>query len=116
MIFSGFQCDKFQRIMTSTEALTDYKITQCSEDQDRCFKCNLCPYSTNVKYNLKRHFLVHSGERPYKCDVCNQCFTQVHALKSHMLLHTGEKPYSCNVCSMSFRQLTHLKLHMRKHL
>ena len=33
-------------------------------------KCNLCPYKTKRKSNLKRHFaMVHDGNK-YKCPVC----------------------------------------------
>lgn len=97
------------------EALTTSEGTHHSEDHPKRFKCNSCPYSTSLKFNMKKHLLVHSGERPYKCDVCTHSFTQHHALKRHMLIHTGEMPYSCNLCSMCFRHAHRLKQHMLKH-
>lgn len=106
--------------MTPAEALMSYtdtpQATHCNEDSVKRFKCNLCPYSTNITTHIKNHSLVHSGERPFKCQVCSRGFTQLHVLKTHMLLHTGEKPYLCDVCNKSFRQPSHLRVHMKKHL
>lgn len=109
------QSDDYESVFTSTEAFSHHR-TLHSKDFLKRFKCNLCPYSTNIKSNIKTHSFVHSGERPYKCKVCDKGFTQSQSLKRHMLLHTGEKPFLCNVCNMSFRQAESLKVHMHKHI
>ena len=114
--FLGFLCDNFESAFSSVAVLTTPKNSHLSEGSPKRFRCDLCPYSTNIKCNIKTHYLVHSGERPHKCKVCNQGFTQLNALKHHMFIHTGEKPYLCNVCHVSFRQPGPLKLHMTKHL
>lgn len=33
-----------------------------------------------------------------KCDICEKVFYHSGNLRKHMLLHTGERPYSCNEC------------------
>lgn len=113
--FSGYQYNNYQ-VPLPVEALTTYEVSHHSKDKHKCFKCNLCPYSTRFKKDLKRHFLVHSGERPHKCKICNRSFALLQSLKSHILTHTGEKPYSCNMCDASFTQLHNLKKHMNKHM
>lgn len=113
--FLGFQCDNYH-LFKSAEALSSPSRVDQNEDSVRRFKCNFCPYSTNIKCNIKNHSMVHSGERPHKCEVCSRSFNRLHVLKTHMLIHTGEKPYLCNVCNMSFRHACNLRVHMHKHL
>lgn len=48
--------------------------------------CRHCNYSTYLVGHLKRHLLVHSGERPYACNVCNFRFNQKENLKRHLKL------------------------------
>ena len=51
--------------------------------------------------------------RPYQCGVCQKAFIRNEHLRRHMLIHSGEKPYSCPTCSKSFPRREHLSKHMR---
>jgi len=54
------------------------------------YSCHLCPKIFGWSTDLKRHILVHTGERPFKCASCSASFTrnfllQKHSLKVHNL-------------------------------
>ncbi|XP_055306991.1 gastrula zinc finger protein XlCGF8.2DB-like [Sitodiplosis mosellana] len=65
-------------------------------------KCPLCDYVTNIKTNLKKHMLKHTGERPFPCSVCPKRFTAKQSLQSHMKAHIDAFLFSCASCSQGF--------------
>jgi uncharacterized Zn-finger protein len=47
--------------------------------------CGLCGYTSSNSSHVKRHFLVHTGERPFVCNICGRAFNLKWNLKSHYL-------------------------------
>ncbi|XP_013886865.1 uncharacterized protein LOC106534693 [Austrofundulus limnaeus] len=78
-------------------------------------KCRECGLEFNRIEHLRRHIVVHTGEKPYKCVVCERGFNQAGNLKSHMRLHTGERPYMCHHCFQGFNHNVSLKSHIKRY-
>lgn len=47
------------------------------------FEPSVCGYSSVLKEALKRHMLVHTGEKPYKCRICERCFSDFGTRQKH---------------------------------
>jgi len=77
------------------------------------YQCKICKKCFKDNSKLKRHQLVHTGERPFKCPYCEKCFSVDFNLKTHIRVHTGEKPYKCPYpgCTKAFTQAGNLNTH-----
>ena len=82
---------------------------------EKKLKCMQCNYSTNEAGNLGKHTIIHSGDKDHNCAQCNKSFNQVSNLKTHLLTHTGEKKHMCTQCNYSANTAGNLKIHIKIH-
>ncbi|OBS78542.1 hypothetical protein A6R68_19066, partial [Neotoma lepida] len=59
------------------------------EQNDKPHRCDQCPQTFNVEFNLTLHKCTHNAEDPV-CPVCNKKFSRVASLKAHIMLHEKE--------------------------
>jgi len=77
-----------------------------------CETCNKCCYDASV---LRKHALVHTGERPFVCQTCDKRFALESNLKVHNLIHTGERQFICLICDKRFTSASDLSKHEHIH-
>lgn len=82
---------------------------------DKPFECDVCGDRFTRTENRDRHMSMHTKQRPYNCEHCGKGFTQLNRLKVHRLTHTGERPFTCALCLKCFLRVDHLRVHMRTH-
>uniref|UniRef100_A0A3B5QPK6 C2H2-type domain-containing protein n=1 Tax=Xiphophorus maculatus TaxID=8083 RepID=A0A3B5QPK6_XIPMA len=82
------------------------------------FSCGVCGRLLKNKYDLKQHYMTHTGEKPFTCETCSKRFARRSQLNVHYRTHTGERPYSCQtLCGKSFIESRKLNFHMKqKHI
>ncbi|XP_069167966.1 gastrula zinc finger protein XlCGF8.2DB-like [Procambarus clarkii] len=83
---------------------------------EKTHNCPECGKRFSQLGHMKTHMLVHSGEKPHKCPECGNVFTHLGSMKRHMLVHLGEKPHKCPECGKRFRHLGSMKTHMMMHI
>ncbi|XP_061574023.1 uncharacterized protein LOC133440720 [Cololabis saira] len=82
---------------------------------EKLYICKTCGKNYTQRSTLVIHSRTHTGERPYPCNTCSKTFTNLWDLRRHITTHTGEKPYICKTCGKSYRQDSHLLVHSRIH-
>lgn len=81
----------------------DYKGENL-ENESGTYRCPMCPKEVVSKYNLKRHCMLHTGEKPYPCQICNKAFRELSDLRKHLKVHEeGTKVFECSTCFRSYK-------------
>lgn len=77
-----------------------------------CWRLSL-PGALRSSVGLK---IVHQGSKwAIKCDICKLAFYDSRNLKKHKIIHAGEKPSKCYVCELAFSKSGSIKIHKLIH-
>ena len=53
------------------------------------------------------------GAGQYGCPFCPKIMKNTQGIKRHIMIHTGEKPFSCEYCSYTSNRSSNLRSHMK---
>jgi len=139
----SFICDLCNKVLGSSDALTQHKSTHRAARNFKCSKCdelfrwraeyrrhaetvhgqkitdmttcNICNKQI-VSKRLNEHIKsVHGNEKPFQCKQCIKRFAKPSELRNHLRTHTGERPFECDICSASFAYSHILTRHKKYH-
>lgn len=79
------------------------------------FPCPLCNRAFGTRHNLKRHYMIHTGEKPFNCTKCRKPFREYSTLKKHMVTHQRDRWYKCMRCPSKFRDFIKYTEHKESH-
>lgn len=95
------------------------KIDQTkSSNNIKLHTCQICNKTFKLLGHLKRHIVVHTGEKHYVCQICERPFSDSSTLRKHSKTHSGdkrEKKFKCEICEKTFTQMSHMKTHLLIH-
>ncbi|XP_068233088.1 zinc finger protein ZFP2-like [Palaemon carinicauda] len=81
----------------------------------RPFECKYCEKSFTKSSDLKRHLMIHTGDRPFVCNLCGTGFIEKSKLIVHTRHHTGERPFECQDCGKTFIKKSDMTNHRKTH-
>ncbi|GBL98999.1 Zinc finger protein 112 [Araneus ventricosus] len=85
-----------------------------TNNDSKPFKCEICDPTFTTNTCLKRHSLVHTGEKSYVFDVCSKAFSQKGELLAHSRrFHINERSFVCDECDKALILKAELKHHFR---
>ncbi|XP_064628035.1 uncharacterized protein LOC135487844 isoform X3 [Lineus longissimus] len=67
---------------TARPSLSVHDMAQLKKYEQQCPHC---PKKFYRRDHLRKHILVHTGEKPFACPHCTKAFTQKQSLKSHIV-------------------------------
>jgi len=109
-----FSCDICAETFKKEHLLTAHVRVEHEGKQAYLCPVPKCGKEFSRRTDLKKHGLVHTGERPYACAYCDQRFISSSNLNKHERQHTGFKPYSCRVCLKKFSRSIGLRNHVQQ--
>ena len=97
----------------SSSQAEQFSADSAASSEDKVTIRKIVGKPTKVKSNQGVDIVKYEA-RKYVCCYCNRRFGWSTDLKRHVILHTGEKPFQCKVCPTAFTRKFLLQNHMKR--
>ncbi|XP_065341270.1 zinc finger protein 62 homolog [Cloeon dipterum] len=99
---SLYVCDECGKPALNPKKLELHKLTHRSGNEGREFLCSFCPRAFAENSSLVDHIKRFHVITTYYCANCPKTFKMKFNIRRHMQLHTGEFKHSCQYCGANF--------------
>lgn len=91
----------------------NHDIRAKKKPAEKIFQCMKCDKAYKTNYDLLDHDrFVHQRLPGTTCKLCGKHFRNRASLRKHHLVHTGDRPYNCPHCDAVFRNSTSVVRHV----
>ena len=97
---------------------TSHRRTNHENEPILCLYAPECDRTFDSHSKMKRHLLIHTGEKNYSCPVCHWKFSLEYNMKVHyQKIHSKDMPHECGYpgCFEKFAQKSFMIVHMQVH-
>ena len=113
--------------ITCGESFMHYNDFAFHKQQHMKGKCVTCAKLFKWSSDLKKHEMIHPGDKPFTCDTCGKSFSWSSSFIYREKIHMRRKPcmlcgtstryssYTCVRCGKSFKLYSYLESHERIH-
>ena len=116
-IAEPYQCPTCQQRFEQVKSLkchieAKHKVEH--KPKSRRYKCPelYCFVEFDNKKDMRRHIMIHTGEKPYICETCDKTFRRKEELTAHTRWHKGEY-FHCSLCPFKNTRERFLKAHIK---
>lgn len=89
-----------------------------SPSQNIVYRCEICPFETNVQHMYQNHMAEHKSQKDFPCPVCGKIYKTENRLHLHMQSHEPQPnvfPFVCMYCEKRFKTQAILNTHVKTH-
>ncbi|XP_062542929.1 zinc finger protein 184-like [Armigeres subalbatus] len=91
----------------------EHQICTKKKRTEKIFQCTKCDKAYKTNYDLLDHDrFIHQRLPGTTCKLCGKHFRNRACLRKHHLVHTGDRPYNCPHCDAVFRNSTSVVRHV----
>ncbi|EEC08210.1 zinc finger protein, putative [Ixodes scapularis] len=114
-------CQALPHLLQRCADLVDSRYSGAPVNEEH--ECNVCHKVFQRKYGLKRHLMMHTGEKKYKCSLCDLRFTHPYNRKRSRPRRNWRNPpvlvepslWACPHCRLMFYSVEVLDIHVPIH-
>lgn len=89
-------CEKQEAAKLFENTISDDISPRIDANNKKSFVCKYCDRAFGSSSNLKRHVMIHTGEKPFKCPDpgCGRPFREMSTLKKHLITHRKQNGFT----------------------
>ncbi|XP_055534591.1 gastrula zinc finger protein XlCGF53.1-like [Wyeomyia smithii] len=111
----GFKVKYSLQVHENREHNAGHNIRQKKKITEKKFQCSSCGQTFRTNYDLLDHDRFYHQNIPgATCKLCNKHFRHRSSLRKHQIVHIGDKPYECTHCGSAFKSTITLVNHIAK--